>query len=452
MKVTTETLENRRLRVTVELDEEQTQGALRKAARRISKQFKIPGFRPGKAPYDVILRRFGEDAIRQEIADNLLKQTYENVIKQENITPYAPGQLEETKYNPITYVFTVSQTPVVDLGDYRDYRREPPTVKIHDAELQEALEEIREDHIILEPVERAAEMGDGVVVDVETSTALGEVIGHEIDANLVMSLERPGQLPGLVEAIEGMSPEEKRKVNLTLPDDFHDEKLRGKPVSLLVEVKTVYERAIPDIDDDLARVVGKYENLDELKESLRESLRQDAQEKADTQYINQVLADISEGSTIEFPPEMLQEELDKAVENLEKTIKDQTKLALNDYLRIRDISLEELIEEMKPDVTKRLERSLMLAKLVSQENLTVSPEEIDARIEEVSAQFRSKSDDVRAQFQTGEKREGVRNVLLTEKAIDRIVAIAKGEAPPLEPADGQEQEDNSQAEGETSND
>ncbi len=452
MKVTTETLENRRLRVIVELDEEQTQKEMHKAVRRISKQFKIPGFRKGKAPYDVIIRRFGEETIRQEIADNLLKQTYENVIKQENITPYAPGQLEEIEYNPITYVFTVSQTPVVDLGDYRDYRREPPAVKIHDAELQEALEEIRDDHVILEPVGRPAEMGDEVVVNVETSTVFGKLLSRETDINLVMDSENSAQLPGLVEAIEGMSSGEKRKVNLTLPDDFHDEKLRGKPVSLFVKIKTVYERTLPDIDDDLARTVGKYANLEELKDELRERLRRDAQEEVEARYIDQVLMDLFEISTIAFPPEMLEEELDEAVDEFEKTIKRQTKLSLEDYLRIKDLSMEELREEIKPDVTERLRRSLMLSEIMSQEGLSVSPEEIDARIEEIGAQFKSKADKVRAQFRTEEKRDEVRRALLTGKTISRVVAIAKGEAPPLEPADGQEQQDNSQAEGETSDD
>ncbi|HDQ71963.1 MAG TPA: trigger factor [Chloroflexi bacterium] len=449
MKVTTQALENRRLRVIVEMDEEQTQKAMRRTARHISKQVKIPGFRKGKAPYDVVIRRFGEDVVRQEAVEKLAEQVFKDALEQEEIVPYAPGALEEIDYDPVTYTFTISLPPEVDLGDYRDYRRDYPAVKVHDAELQETLEDIREEYVILEFVERPAELGDEVIIDADILTLAGEPLASESELSLVMDPQRSGQLPGIVEALVGMAPEEERTFNLTLPDDFQDAAMQGEEVTIIVEMLAVYERTLPDIDDDLARTTGNYETLEALKEYLREDLLEDAQKRSEHQYTEQVLEDIYEMATVEFPPEALEEELDQAVTETEKRIKREMRLSLDDFLRIQNLTLEELREEMKPQVTQQLKRALMLGKVVYQEGLHVSSEEIEVRIEEMSAQYKSRTEQVRAKLQTEEEREKIRNKLYTEKAIDRLVAIAKGEAPPLEPVEDQTaaQED----EGEESN-
>ena len=154
MEITTEPLESCQLRLTIEVDEERTHQAMRHAARQIAKQANIPGFRKGKAPYELIVQRYGEDTVRKEAAEALVETIFREAIEQEKIKSYAPGKLEEIELHPVTFKFTVSLPPTTDPGDYRDYRLKPPKVRVHKKEIRQALEEIRKQNAILEPVER----------------------------------------------------------------------------------------------------------------------------------------------------------------------------------------------------------------------------------------------------------------------------------------------------------
>jgi len=156
LKITTEQLENRQLHLTIALDEEQTQQAMQRAVRKIAKQVNIPGFRRGKAPYSLVVQRYGEDAVRQEAADAMVETVYQKALEQEEIQPYAPAALEEITLDPITFEFTISLRPTVDIGDYRDYRLKPPSVRIYKKEVQQSLEELRGQNAILELAERPA--------------------------------------------------------------------------------------------------------------------------------------------------------------------------------------------------------------------------------------------------------------------------------------------------------
>jgi trigger factor len=148
LEITTETLENRQLRLTIEVDEERTQQAMKKAARQISKQVRIPGFRKGRAPYELIVQRFGEDTVRKEAADLLIEAVYREALEQQEIDPYAPGALDDMALNPLTFKFTISLDPTVELGDYRDYRLKPRKVRVLKKQVQQALEEIREQNAV----------------------------------------------------------------------------------------------------------------------------------------------------------------------------------------------------------------------------------------------------------------------------------------------------------------
>jgi len=450
LKITTEPLEDRQVILTIEVDEERARQAMQRAARQIAKQVNIPGFRKGKAPYGVIVQRYGEDTIRQEAADKLASEVYREAIEQEGIEPYAPGVLENLILDPITFKLTVPLRPTVDLGDYRNYRLKPPEVRADEKDVQRALEEIREQNAVLEPVERPAALDDMVAMDLVGQTAEGTEFLRQQDLRVLLNAETTDPVPGFSEAVVGMEVDEERTFILTLPVDFPREELRGQEAEFTVTLKEVYERILPELDDDLARTAGNYDSLEQLQKHVKDQLQKAAQEKADQEYAEQVLEAIVEQAQVAYPPVMMKEELDKMVEELEQTVRRETRLSMEDYLRIRGKSIEELREELEPRATARLKHALVLGQVVRVEELEVAEGEISAHIEEVSAPWGVRADEVRVSLASGEGRQAVYSRLLTNRAVQRLIAIAKGEADEAEEAqeEGDREQDATELGGE----
>lgn len=443
MQITTEPLENRQLRLTIEVDEERAQQAMQQAARQISRQVNIPGFRKGKAPYELVVQRYGEDTVRREAAEMLVQTVYAEALEQEQIEPYAPGSLEEVNLQPFTFEFTIPLPPQVDVGDYRSYRLAPPRVEVPQEQVQQALEEIREQNAILEHVDRPAELGDGVVIDLVGRTAEGTEVLRADDLRLILDAESSSPAPGFAEAIVGMEAGEERTFTLTLPEDFPREELQGQEVAFTVEMAEVYNSTLPELDDDLARTMGNFDSLNELKEHIEEQMRQKVQAEADEEYAGQVVQAILEQAQVEYPPMMLEKMVDEMVEDVEQAVKQQQHLPLEDYLRFHGQSMDELREQLEPQATARLKLALVLGEVVTREGLQVGEEEIGAHIREASIPWGVRADDVRTSLSSELGRRAVRSRLLTNKAIQRLVAIARGEAPEpgtTEGPEGEEQE------------
>jgi trigger factor len=426
LNTTTEPLENRQLRLTIEMDEEETNNAMQRAARQISKQVNIPGFRKGKAPYDLILQRFGEDTVRKEAAEALIERVYDEALKEEEIEPFAPASLEELELDPITFTFTVPLPPTVDLGDYRDYRLKYKQPKVSKKQVQETLEDIRLQNAILELVERPVEMGDGAVVRLLATAGEEEVLkGDQIHVMVEAGSSHP--VPGFSEAIVGMAAGDERTFTLTLPDDFPREELRGQEAEFSVKMVEVYDQTIPELDDDLARTVGNFDSLKELEKQVKEQLLQAAQQEADQEYAEQVIEDVLKDAQIEYPPMLLEEELDDIVKEYERIIKRDAKLSLEDYLRFQNKTMEDLREESEPSAEKRLKRALLLGEVAESERLDVDEKEIRSQIETMSVPWGVRAEEVRKSLSSDSGQRAVRNRLLANKTVQRLVAIAKGE-------------------------
>jgi len=439
LKITTESLEDRQLLLTIEVDEERAQQAMRRIVRRIAKQVNIPGFRRGKAPYDLIVQRYGEDAIRKDAAEMLAEEVYREALEQEEVESYAPGVLEEIALRPTTFKFTVPLRPTVDLGDYSDYRLKPQKVRVYKKQVQQALEEIREQNAILELVDRPAALSDGVTIGLVGQAAEGVEFLKGDDIRMLLEAESTDPAPGFAEAIVGMEAGEERTFTLPLPDDFPREELRGQEAEFTVKLAEVYESTLPEPDDDLARTIGNFDSLKELKEHIKGQLRQAAQRKADDEYAKQVLETILEQAQVVYPPVMLAKELDAAVKEVEQAVKREAHLSLEDYLRIQNKSMEELRGELQPAAAAHLKRALVMGEVVRLEKLEVDEEEVSAQIEQASASWGVRANEVRASLNSNEGQQAVRNRLLTDKAVRRLVTIARGEA--TEPVSAEEQGD-----------
>ncbi len=435
IRVTTEPVGKRDLRLTVEIPEERVQQEMRRIAREISAQMTIPGFRKGKAPYTLILQRYGEERLREQVAEDLAQEFYRAAIDQEGITPYRPAILEDVQLSPMRLVFTIPLSPVVRLGDYRSLRVEFPSVEVTEEELQDILEDIRRGNAVSEPVEgRGAQPWDLLHIQVEGHTDQGELFLKDDDVEVILDPDDTYPAPGFYSALEGMMPGEERTFRLKMPNGQPSEEAEFR-----VRLQALYNRILPELDDDLARAAGPYPNLEALKADIRGQLLQAKEEAAREEYAGTVLQRLVEQAEVEYPSIWLEEQLQDLVEQMEEKVREEQRMSLQDYLKVTGQTLEDLREQLRPAADYRVRRMLVLRELALAEGLKVSDKEVDQRIRTISETWGDRAEARRAQLEKPESREYLSAQILYEKVVDRLIAIARGEPVPELPTGGKDE-------------
>ncbi len=437
MKIETVRNDNCTATLTVEVDPAQLQAALRVAAKKVAGQYNFPGFRKGKAPYDTVLRHIGEKALREVALEDLSQKVYQEALTQENLDPVAPGALEDATWDPLVLKYTVPLKPVVDLGDYRA-RRLPytPTV-VEEAQVEKALEDMRERQAVLEPVQRPAAMGDVVTCDVKAYLHEGEnpsdYLMTQKDMSLLLDDKEPDrELPGLEQQVAGMSAGEEKKFDLTFPDDFANTSLRGEVAHVEVTCKEIKRRSLPEWSDELAKTLGEFETVEDLRKHVREDLQAQADMEANRTYGTQVVDELVAGATVKYPQVLLDQELDDVLADFDRNLSQRQRMKLDDYLKIRGQTKEEFRDENRPRAEERLKRNLVLLEVIDREGLVVEKEEVDGRVMRLETQLGAAADsNVRKAIASESFRSSLALDVLNDKVVNRLVALAKGEDIPL---------------------
>jgi trigger factor len=431
LKIETQDLENRQVEMKVEVPTEQLEKAMRGAARRLSKQTKIPGFRPGKAPYEIIIGKFGEEVVFEEALESLGQEVYRSGLEQSELEPYAPGMLEEIENrDPLTLRYVVPLAPEIDLGHYQSLRVPFEEAGITDDALEEALEELRQRQALIEPAERPAEDSDLVILDVYGELLEGDDDDKRlIDSKEVSVLVEPETdfpVPGVYDHIVGISAGDERSFEFTFPEDYSAEDLQGKAATFKLACAEVKSRIVPEWSDDLAQNLGDFETLLDLRVKLRESLQEQANQENLSKYADEVLEKLLEQASVDYPPVVLEEELARSLRDLEVRLRGQN-LTLEDFLKIEDKSEESLKEEMEPAARERIERGMVLGKLVDLEELDIESDEIQAEIDRMMEPFGgNEGQELRKAFENDESRSRIAIDLLTSKAVTRLTNLARG--------------------------
>ena len=439
MKVTTERLENCQVRVVIELDQDEIDKKLRQTARQISRQFNLPGYRRGKAPFHAVVRIVGREAVQQQALEDFGDELYEEALKEIEYEPFQSGELESVEWDPFRMTVLLPIPPEVDLGDYRAVRVPFEVPEVSEEEVEEYLEGLQKRFSQWVPVERPATFGDQVVLDLEGK--VGDQLfmsNEEFEMRLEDGATYP--LPGFHEQIVGLSPGEEKTFTLTLPEDDFDEEFAGQEGTITVFLHTVREEDVPPLDDDLALMVGDYETLEDLRAAVRANLEAEALREAESEYMDAVLEAMIEAAVkIEYPPQAVDQEAETILTRLEQSLA-TSGLDLDTYLGMLGKTREMYKQEVQPLAEERLEKQLVLANVAQREGLEVKPEEIDREIEEFVAVL---SEDARGQqmrefIQSPIGRLSIADDLLGQQVRERVIQIGKGEAPPLEEEEGEE--------------
>jgi len=439
LKVTTEIRDDHQALLTLELPTEELERAKRRIAREYSRRMRIPGFRPGKAPYEIIVRKVGEKAIEEEAIDALLDEYYPKALTEAEIKPYAAGKVEEiVSLDPPTFKLLVPLAPDVDLGNYRDIRLpyEPP--EVDEEEIENALNAYREMFAVLEPVDRPAEVGDVVYLNVEAYEE-GKEDGEPlfVDQNHPVLIEKEPHdgewpYPGFPEEFAGAKVGDTKTLTYTYPEDHDDEDLRGKTVVIKAEVTEIKARALPELDDEFAQQFGEYETIEQLRDTLREQYGEAKRSKYDAEYLEQVLDKIIEQAEIKYPPQMLEEEIEERLKEY-KSQAERQGMSWEAFLEARGTDEEGLREELRADAELAVKRRLVLSAIADDAKLSVDEDTVVEATRNQLGQMLAYMDPKDARRLARDQRfiqDLLQAVALDElmlKAQQYAIALAKGE-------------------------
>ncbi|MGQ9573372.1 MAG: trigger factor [Dehalococcoidia bacterium] len=435
MKVSTERIPESQVVLEIEVEPERVERSLERAYRRLAQRTRIPGFRKGKTPPQMLERYLGREAVMQEALGLLIPEVYNEAIEEENIEAIDQPSIEVVQEEPLILKATVAIRPSVDLGDYRALKVEREPVAVSEERVNEKLEELRHRYAILEPVDRPLQMGDLVRADIRASVD-GRSVFSEDDAEFRLREGLPILLPGFVEHILGSEKDVERQFNIDVPPDHPQRAVAGKTCLCTVVVKEIKEERLPELDDTFAAVVGEgFPSLEALRQRLRSDLKESAEREADARHRERVLDEVVAGASLEFPPVLVEREMEHL---LRERLSASGLGDIEHYLRHAGKSEEELRQELRLQAVERIQRSLVLVKVAEVEGISVSEEDVDAEIERLAASAGPRGEEVRKVFASAGGREALERSLFTRKTLERLSAIASGEeGSPVAEAEGE---------------
>jgi trigger factor len=436
LKTTTSDLDGSRVRVEVEVPPETVEQELNTAAAQIGREMRIPGFRKGKVPAQMVIRQLGREAVLDEAVRAALPRWYERAVTEAKIAAIGDPKLDfadlPEKGAPLEFSIEVAVRPKAELGEYKGIevgRREP---EASDAEIDEELDRMREQSATLETVDRPAQDGDFVVLDF-VGTIDGEPFEGGEARGYLLELGTNRLIPGFEEQLVGASADEERDVKVTFPEEYQAEHLAGKDAVFASTVREVKEKRLPELNDEFALDVAGMDSLQELREDIAGRLRDAHERSIETEFREAVLDSAVDQAKVDIDHDLIHA---KAHEMWHETSRRLQRQGLDpqQYLAFTGKTEEELVTEAEPEAERALKRESVLAAVVDAENIEVTDDELLEAMREANlSQGRGGETGVsdKALRRSLEKaRKQGRDELLREdiamrKALDALVGNAK---------------------------
>jgi trigger factor len=444
LKVKQTYLDEHQLQVVVEADQDAFEKEKHKAAKELSKNKKIPGYRPGKAPYPLIVNHIGEGTIIDRALQSFLDEIYPEVLDEINGEPYGPGQLKEIQsLKPPIFEFIVPLQPEIELGEYHDLRIAYQESEVGEEEVDQVIERMLAQQSTIEEVDHPAEEGN--LVDTEITGRPVDADPDDEDALIMANQPLPVMIkseaeddskewpfPGFSRQLLGVSPGDTLELSHEYEDEEHvDEELRGKEVLYTVDIERIRQRVLPDLDEEFLQSVSDAESVDEFKDQIRDQLVQQSEQQDEHAYFDQIFEELLDDATVKYPPQMVENEIDSEVQQISRRLESQG-MDLQMYLDMQDMEEEDLREQIRPKAEERITRGLMLGTIAEEEDLDIEPEEVTEKFQEiVDDNFGPEDEEAREAFMNSRESMSLLNQLssqmISQRTLDFLKALAKGE-------------------------
>ena len=426
LKTQLEELSGVRRRLSVEVPAEITQEEYAVVSSGFLRQAKLPGFRKGKAPIHLVKRYYSED-IRKEILNRLVPKSFQHALKELNLSPLGDPNWVKLEYqpgSPLIYVAEFEVLPRFEMGMYKNLEISAAEITVKKEDIDRQLEELRKQHATLEPVEdRPIQEGDHAVIDLvgvqldPDDQELTQIVSQE---NVVVKVGDTGTNPAFNKALFGMNVAEGKDLVVDYERDYPDEQLAGKRVRFSIEVSDIKTQVLPELDDDLARTAGDYDDLDALKEEARRRLAEEAARQKDLGVRKKALELLLERTPIEAPQILVESEIDRRIQDYARHLQSQG----IDPLR-SSVNWSELRQQLQPGAENEIKSRLLLLKIAEVEGLEVTEAELDEEQGRMAESSNQPIEKIAQSFADPVRLQGLREHLLRQKAQQKVLDLAR---------------------------
>ncbi|MGH2982788.1 MAG: trigger factor [Solirubrobacterales bacterium] len=378
METTVKELPESRVRVEVTVDPDEVERRISETASQLGGEMKIPGFRKGKVPPEMVSQRLGREAVLTQTLESSLADWYEQAMIDSKVSPVGDPNLDLTEMpgegEPLRFAIEVGVRPAATLGEYKglEVGREEPEVP--EQAVQGELDRLREAFASLKPVDRAGQRGDVLLIDYA-----GEIDGESFEGgeakDYLLELGAGRVLPELEQALEGAAAGEEREATVNFRDDYPGEEVAGKTAQFKVEVREVREKELPELDDDFAAEASEFDTVAELREQIESRIREVLERQIAERFRESALDAAAEKATVEMPGSLINARAGEMWRRVERSLQRQG-MDPETYLQVQGKTREELIAEARPDAERSLKREAVLAAVADAEGIEVSEDDL----------------------------------------------------------------------------
>lgn len=425
MSLQVEQLEKNMVKLTIEATAEEFDAAVEKAYLKNRSKMSIQGFRKGKAPRKMIEKMYGAGIFYEDAANIVIPDAYEKAAEESNLDIVASPEIDVVQIEagkPFIFTATVAVKPEVTLGEYKGIEVEKSELEVTEEEVTAELDKVKEQNSRTINVEdRAAKDGDQTVIDFE-----GFVDGVAFEGgkgeDYSLTLGSHSFIDTFEEQLVGKKIGEEVEVNVTFPEEYQAENLAGKPALFKVTIKEIKEKELPVLDDDFAKDVSEFESLDEYKASVKATILEKKEKEAKTQKEDKVIEKIIENAAMDIPDPMVDTQVRQMADEFAQRIQSQG-LSVEQYFKFTGMDSKKFIESLRPQAVKRIESRLVLEAVVNAENITVSEEDFEKELVEMSSMYQMEVDKLKELLGDKEK-EQIKMDMAVQKAVDFVVDAA----------------------------
>jgi trigger factor len=440
MKTTVTELPDSKVRVDVEVPAEDVQKGVNRAARALAREMRLPGFRKGKAPPSLVIQRLGFGSVLEEAIRESLPEWYESALLGSRVSPVGDPSVEivtapEAEGEPLGFKFEIGVRPKAKLGEYKGLEVGRADTEVPDDIVDREVERIRESAGRLEQVDRAAAAGDSLVMDFEGFLD-GKAFEGGAASDYRLELGSGSLIEGFEEQLTGSKGGEERTVEVTFPADYQAEQLAGEDAVFNVTVKEVWEKVLPDLDDEFVSDATEFETLEELRADIEERLVEAVGQRIEQDF-RVAAVDAAVGTaTIELPDELVKARAQERLDRFQRQIASQG-MDPAAFFQMQGKSMDEVLEESIPDAERELRREAVLAAIAEAEEIEVTDEEMVEALEHTAEHERTTPEKLLERLRESNRDEMVREDIRVRKAIDLVAEAAT--SIPLDQAEAREQ-------------
>ncbi|HEX8226507.1 MAG TPA: trigger factor [Candidatus Saccharimonadales bacterium] len=419
-------LTDTRIKLTLEADQELLEEVRTATLKRLKREVKIPGFRAGKVPLELVEKNLNQQVLQQEFLDAALNRMYGTALTEQRIRPVSQPQVNIKKFVPFTTLEFEAELDVIGdvvLPDYTKVSLPKKAVNVGDMDVDEVIQNLRLRMAEKQPVERAAKVKDEVWIDFEGRDAkTDEPIKGGDGKDYPLVLGSNTFIPGFEDKLIGVKPGEEREFTLEFPKEYGVQALQGRNVTFKVTATKVNEVVLPKEDDAFAAKAGPFKSLDELKSDVRKQITSEREYQNDRDYESELLSKITDQSTVAVPDSLIEEELTRLEqeERQNVTYRGQT---WEEHLAEEGVSEEQHRAKNRPGAELRVKAGLVLAEIAEKEQVEVQPDELAMRTQLLKGQYQDPA--MQSELDKPENRRELASRMLSEKTIAQISAYAE---------------------------